>query len=157
MSSGDVAATYFLYSARPDGTLLASYMDSDGQHNAVLPDDEDLMELFLRKLFRKMVVLGHRFHDASLTTNTTRRLRRSLHHALTKILFSCEVCGQATRVHYTDEDGWPHNYCRYCYSQEVLRLQLIESLSGHPGYNVGNDAVIRSDLAYHGEGCLEDF
>lgn len=152
----DVVAIRFL--ARANGMLYAAYSEY-GQYKTIsLPTDEALLEIFIKRLRQSLRVTDYEYDDSSLTEYALTQSRKRLHRVLSKLLFSCEVCGDPVKRHYTDEKGITHSYCKSCYVENVLGGALdVHELKFHDGYNVGNDAVLRSDLSYHGWGVLEDY
>lgn len=144
--------------ARKDGALCAGYSEYGQYKTITLPTDESLLEIFLKRLGRSLRLVDHEFDDGSLTQFTLTQTRQRLHRVLSRLLFSCEGCGEPVRYHHTDEAGVTHSYCRGCYVERVLGGALdVHELRYHAGYNVGNNAVLNSDFRYHGSGVLEDY
>ena len=144
--------------ARANGSLCAAYSEY-GQYKTIsLPSDEALLEIFIKRLRQSLRVTDYEYDDSSLIEYALTQSRRQLHRVLSKLLFSCEVCGEPVKRHHTDEAGVTHSYCGGCFLEKVLGSAAnVHELRFHAGYNVGNDAVLRSDLSYHGSGVLEDF
>jgi len=154
MVSGDV--TFLLFSGRSDGALMGSYMEGPSQKNVKLPVSENLIEMFIRKLKKTMVIMGYRFHDLSLLRYLTIGIRRRLTSALDRVCFCCESCGDMVHIHHTDNKGWTHSYCKDCYNELVLKANVGDDQHYHPGYNIGNCEISRHEITYHGSGTQYD-
>ena len=143
-------ATYVTFSARDSGSLVASYEDAAGKlQRVLLPSDEAMLKQMLRKIRQRMVVLGYRFHDRSLLRYASAAQRRGLTHVLDDLVFCCEVCGDPVQVYHTEASGRERRYCKECHSEIVLGVVLGDPFA-HPGFNVGNNAIISHERAFHG-------
>jgi hypothetical protein len=151
-----MTAVSLVFSARQDGRLQARYAEYAQVKQMMLPDDESLLRRVLCQFEKDISCWQFLFDDESLVRTTSLR-RRALQKALSAIAYGCELCGDHVAYHHTDGVGEVHGYCSRCYLTRVKYSGHRPEIGEHPGYNVGNWAVLESEARYHGSGYIDDY